>query len=667
MPDKPKPIPTTTDFPITARNLSGFQSGSGFQTGKMDALKIRSARAIRYHEPAAILPTPDTPRKPSHTPYKMDAAPLAKEVGDPDHVLSNMADNISRSIFQLTDAAAFQITIRPRTAGFPVSALVCSGDETLQDALSNYTALCFGNATISEESSQPARAHSGIRDGHLIIAHPLSDESDAMIGALSMAYPSGSRPLDERMNEAQSVARLIAQTLIEMRRSHALEIDRDAAVRRADNLARRAELDPLTTLYNATTFENKVREMVEDRRTPFAFIMIDVDNLRAVNELYGHQFGDLYLKAIAHSLRSTCPTPAVIGRLGGDEFCIALPLSPGADTYLNARLSRIRSAIQRGAAMLGKSDLGRVSIGASLYPKQAERFTVLFELADTALYASKHAGKPSYTVFSSNHHERFNNRSMHQRFDLAVKNQLIEPFFQPIVALETGVITGFEVLARWRDPHCGVLSPAAFEAVFKDHHMAQQLTRLIMRRAFEAYQAAGLTGSGIKISLNLTTFDLMCAEFVFDLQALLGDFGMDWSVLILEVTEKVMLDEPTGQLFRSLEEMHLRGATIALDDFGTGYGGLRHLTHWPVDLLKIDRFFVSTLGDNLRDRAIPEAIISIARNCGLSIVAEGIETPEQMRILQGMGCSKGQGFLFAPPMPATELSRISPRYDLDRL
>ncbi|MEM6324562.1 MAG: EAL domain-containing protein, partial [Pseudomonadota bacterium] len=171
----------------------------------------------------------------------------------------------------------------------------------------------------------------------------------------------------------------------------------------------------------------------------------------------------------------------------------------------------------------------------------------------------------------------------------------------------------------------------------------------------------------VSLAFNLTSFDLMNREFVFDFQNAISDVGIHWSSIVIEVTETVMLGERNGQVFRSLEELRTRGAKVALDDFATGYGGLRHLRSWPVDILKIDRGFIANLSAEARDRAIVEAIVSISKTFGFEVIAEGVETIEQAKILREMECHYAQGFLFGRPMESSYLSETFQGFDLDAI
>ncbi|KAA2312996.1 bifunctional diguanylate cyclase/phosphodiesterase [Pseudooceanicola sediminis] len=430
----------------------------------------------------------------------------------------------------------------------------------------------------------------------------------------------------------------------------ALEQDLSDSRKRALRLQRISETDPLTGLENTSTFEGKVRERLTDPDQPSAFILIDIDHFKMVNDLYGHQFGDTYLKTVSKAIYDSFQSGSVVGRLGGDEFGVLTDLPKLGDSYLRSLLSRCRNTILRATAYLNKPELGRVSIGAAHFPDHSTEYEHLYQKADLALYASKASGRGMATVYSEEVGNRFDQSELAKTFQTACRAGQVVPYFQPIIDLATGEARAFEVLCRWENPRHGVITAEMFSAIFEDHNLATLLTRHMIQSALK-YFSEGQRSLKVpaKMSLNVTYFDLMDREFVFDFQAALSDFNVDWSSIIIEVQETVVMGEQNGQVFRSLEELRRRGAQIALDDFGTGYGALRHLKNWPVDIVKIDKSFVRDLCTDYRDRAIVSSIIRLAKELGFSVVAEGIETRDQSTHLVAMGCEFGQGFIYGRP------------------
>ncbi len=205
--------------------------------------------------------------------------------------------------------------------------------------------------------------------------------------------------------------------------------------------------------------------------------------------------------------------------------------------------------------------------------------------------------------------------------------------------------------------------PAQFSTVFRDHSLAEKMTRTIMRRAFQDYgSSVSQTFPHRSLSINVTYFDLMNPEFVFDVQNAISETSFGWENLTIEVTEQIMLDDTNGQIRRTVKELRTRGARIALDDFGTGYGGLRHLSDWPIDFLKIDKAFVDKIGSDDKSVAILRALLAMANGLRVSVIAEGIETAQQAALLRDWGCRLGQGFLFDAPLPSGSLAGYDPKY-----
>lgn len=522
-------------------------------------------------------------------------------------------------------------------------------------------------AALQTMIGRPCRLRQATLHGsdYMLIALPFNGHRPASSGIIAFALHATEAGMHQLAATCANMARCaeILWTTHEGMSGLAYEII--TLTNRASRLQRIAEIDPLTQLENSASFEDKVRAKLSDDIGHAAFFVLDIDHFKQINDLYGHQFGDVYLKTIARSLRATVPEGSLVGRLGGDEFGVLTRIPKSGRSYLEGLLSRCRSGIQRATAMLGKPDLGKVSIGASQYPDHGTTYSTLYDHADAALYAAKESGRSVSAVFHPNQHQGYNNSELANRFQKAVSAGDIHPHFQPVVDLHNGRCAGFEILARWRNDRNHVLEPSQFSAIFRDHSLAEKMTRTIMYAAFSDYaRAIAPTGRRPRLALNVTFFDLMNPEFAFEVQSAVAETGFDWSLLTIEVTEQTMLGERSGQIFRSLNELRARGAKIALDDFGTGYGGLRHISTWPIDILKIDKFFIDGLPGNRRDGAVLEAVTGLAQRLGLVIVAEGIETAAQIAALKTLGCQYAQGFAFDRPLTGEGLFSYRDRYDL---
>lgn len=502
---------------------------------------------------------------------------------------------------------------------------------------------------------------------YVFLALPFSGHNDRAKGVFAVALHASQGNLQAKAEVCSHLA-LCAETYWATYDGMSdLAAEVVALANRAAHHQRVAETDALTQLENPASFEEKVGFQLAQELHHAAFIVVDVDHFKTINDLYGHQFGDQYLRTIGRALRASFPESSIVGRLGGDEFGIFTPTPSAGRSYLDGLLARCRASIQRATATLKKPDLGRVSIGASQYPEHGKSFCELYDRADAALYSAKESGRGAIATFHPGKHQRYNNADLTNRFRDAIDTGRIQPFFQPVVDLQDGHCTGFEILARWRNRQGQSLEPAEFSAIFRDHSLAELMTRTIIHAAFRDYASSiAPTGLPLRLALNVTFFDLMNPEFAFELQNAVSEHGFDWSLLTIEVTEQTMLGEPNGQVFRSLKELRARGARVALDDFGTGYGGMRHISNWPIDTLKIDKFFVDGLAGNDRDKAVLEAIMGMCQRLDLDVIAEGVETRQQIKALQKYDRVRAQGYAFERPLSGDDLHLFKRVYDLSK-
>lgn len=477
------------------------------------------------------------------------------------------------------------------------------------------------------------------------------------IGAMAVALATGHWSNRKVFETCAKVAALAATVLESGRSCQQLEADLADADKRMSTMMRSSEIDPLTKVENKSSFERKARERLKTSGRPAAMLGLDLDHFKQVNDLYGHQFGDQYLETVAEAIRISFPDKAIVGRTGGDEFCVLLDIPEVGSRYLDSVLTHVRRAIGRASAMLGKPKLGRVSIGVSLFPDHAEDYGELMGMADVALYVSKRGDRNTTTVFNSS---LGTPAEIEEKGGSApLKYNRITTFFQPVVALETDRWSGVEVLARWRDREGQMRLPDTFGWMFRDHRSASRLTLHIVEIALDQLARQGyLCGDGaLDVWINVTDQDLLSAEFVFDLQGVLMLHDIPWQKVVIEVNEESMLGEKNGSVFTSLKEIRRRGGRVALDDFGTGYAGLAHVSNWPIDIIKIDRSFVENVAGDAGARVVVQALLMIARAMDQKVVAEGIETPEQLSVMRALGCDYAQGFLLARPAPADRLAQ----------
>lgn len=500
--------------------------------------------------------------------------------------------------------------------------------------------------------------HQVLRNGQdITIAMLPLIHAESRLGVMAVAVGTQTWRSTKVFESCAHVAGLVAMSIAQGVSRHQLEVDLAEANRREKRLTRMAEIDRLTGVENKVSFNAKCQARLTNDARPAALLALDLDDFKSVNDVYGHLFGDAFLKTVADALRAALPPSSIIGRTGGDEFCVLLDIPEAKRGYLRTTISNLRLAIRRNVASLGKTDLGGLSIGVSLFPNQASGFETLLSFADSALYASKRTERNATTIYSSRLEgvlapSGLSDSGGQARFDNVTAH------FQPIFDLGTGQTAGVEILARWQDDDGEVRKPESFAWMFRDHRLASKLTFHVIEAAFAALSAEDLLSSEDvpKFWINVMDQNLLNPDFIFDLQTILTRFGVDWSRIVIEINEDSVLGARDGLVFSSLQEIRQRGGRIALDDFGGGQSGLSHVCQWPVDIIKIDRSLVQRLSDDHGASVVVEALVMVARKLNQQVVAEGIEMSKQAAQARALGCDMGQGFALAEPMSAQSLA-----------
>ena len=434
-----------------------------------------------------------------------------------------------------------------------------------------------------------------------------------------------------------------------------------------DRMRTLAYTDPLTQLPNRTLFEQRLDQALceADRgRDQVALIVLDVDRFKTVNDSMGHAAGDALLKEIAARLLRTVPATGTAARLGGDEFAIILPQIAGQETAMEtirAMLHGLDAPILFDGRLMNAS----VSAGAAIWPGDGGDADELLRSADLALYAAKGKGSGLVNGFRPAMRLEMEKRmTMLAKARAALTDDRIVPFYQPKIRMQTGEVVGFEALLRWHDPTIGLQAPHTILAALEDNELATHITDRMMDTVFADMRLWLDSGAPFgKIAINGAPADFLRGDFADRLLGRLADFGVPAERVELEVTESVFFGELVDSVERTLHGLHDAGVTIALDDFGTGYASLSHLKQFPVDVLKIDRSFVSRLTDTEEeeDAVIVAAVLNLAQNLRIMTVAEGIETAAQAAYLRRKGCDLGQGFLFSPAVAAAHVPALARR------
>jgi diguanylate cyclase (GGDEF)-like protein/PAS domain S-box-containing protein len=423
-------------------------------------------------------------------------------------------------------------------------------------------------------------------------------------------------------------------------------------------LTHQALHDAVTGLPNRTLFLDRVSmALARVRRNggAVAVLFMDLDRFKMINDSLGHETGDRVLTTIAGRLDQSLRGSDSVGRLGGDEFAVVCEVKAPDEASLVAE--RIATAIEAPIILDSGQMVVSASIGIALGEHDSTP-TDLLENADAAMYRAKERGKARVEVYDESM-RALTLRRLHVENALraAIEKEQLEVFYQAEVDLDNGNITGAEALVRWRDPARGLVSPGEFIPVAEETGLIVPLGAWVLREACREAADLDTFGWPIKISVNLSTRQLAHPGLVKLVADTLEEMNLEPSRLCLEITETVLMQDADRAVVL-LEELKALGVTLSLDDFGTGYSSLSYLRRFPVDVVKVDRSFVDGLVDRPGDASIVAAVRDVTRSLDLGVVAEGIETPEQLERLRALGYERGQGFLFARPGPADGLREL---------
>jgi diguanylate cyclase (GGDEF)-like protein/PAS domain S-box-containing protein len=433
-----------------------------------------------------------------------------------------------------------------------------------------------------------------------------------------------------------------------------------------DQLRHQAFHDQLTGLANRALFVEHLDQALRRQSRMgggLAVLFIDLDEFKAVNDLHGHTLGDELLRQAAERLRTTLRTADAIARIGGDEFA-ALFEGVGLGLDASAAAERVIESFAQPFLIESLEVFVTASMGMALNDSGTESAEDLIRNADLAMYAAKTANKGRYEVFSTNMHSTILDR-MQMEVDLrhALDQSEFEAYYQPIVTLPSGTIVGVEALIRWNHPQRGLVMPGEFIGVAESSGIIVQIGAWILRHAcqeFEVLTRGVSGGQNLGLSVNLSTRQLSDPLLIDTVRGALANSGLDARRLTLEITESAIMED-VPNTFRVLTELRSFGVKIAIDDFGTGYSSLSLLSEIPVDTLKIDQSFVTSVAKPPEPGRLIRAIQLLASDFGLRTVAEGVEELDQLEALEGLGCQAAQGFYFARPLPAMQLAELLER------
>jgi len=492
------------------------------------------------------------------------------------------------------------------------------------------------------------------RDYDSLIAHPAGD-ADRQLGGMKSYYvcKDGSHlPFESTRHVLRSGETYVIAA-----------ISRDIRARLAieEKLELLAQFDPLTGLPNRNLFQDRLAQamaLAKRNDWPMAVLFIDLDRFKLVNDTLGHSAGDKLLKAAATRLRGCIRSSDTVGRLGGDEFAAILSeLAKPADAGLVAQ--KFIDVLRQPFDLDGKETYISASIGITLFPADSDSAEALVMNADAAMYQAKDQGRNNYQYFTREMNERSLQRvHMEAALRRALDRTEFRLLYQPKAHLATGKICGFEALLRWQHSGKDMALPAEFIPVLEETGLIVPVGEWVLHTVcsqIKAWQKSGLKVPPVSVNLSARQFEQKNLRDA--VHKILSETEVEPSLIEFEITESLLMSDPEAAA-RTLGSLKESGVRLSMDDFGTGYSSLGYLKRFPIDTLKIDRTFVRDITTDADGATLIRAIIHLAQNLRLKVVAEGVETDEQLAFLRANGCDEMQGYLFAKPTEAEECGRM---------
>ncbi|UXY14065.1 EAL domain-containing protein [Chitiniphilus purpureus] len=425
-----------------------------------------------------------------------------------------------------------------------------------------------------------------------------------------------------------------------------------------------ANHDALTRLYNRTAMHEALGQAVtraSEEHRQLAVLFIDLDRFKAINDTLGHDVGDELLKVIAQRLRASLKESDLIARLGGDEFTVLLDNVHQVDDVAHVS-ERLLTELCKPIVIQGQELFVTCSIGISLYPGDGLQPAQLLKNADVAMYRAKELGKNNYQFFSPDMNARaFEHLVLENSLRYALERRELILHFQPQIDIVSGELEGVEALIRWEHPELGLIPPSSFIPLAEENGLIVPIGEWVLQescRMLKLWQVAGYMIP--RMAINLSARQFLREQLPQQVAAALASYEIPPQRIELEITESMIMQNPQRAV-SVLGELRAMGVKLAIDDFGTGYSSLSNLKHFPLDTLKIDRSFIVGVPEDEDSAAIAEAIVAMAKKLRLKVVAEGVETIQQMLFMRRSGCHAVQGYLYAMPLDADGLLRYLAR------
>jgi diguanylate cyclase (GGDEF)-like protein len=438
--------------------------------------------------------------------------------------------------------------------------------------------------------------------------------------------------------------------------------ERDKSLANANlELKRQATHDALTGIPNRVLFVEHLNLAVHERH-PFAVCVFDLDRFKIINDSLGHGAGDALLKHVSERLQSIVRSSDIVARAGGDEFLLVLR-DVGSNEEIEAFIVRWMAALSQPYQITGLELHVSPSVGIARYPRDGKGAEELLARADEAMYFAKRSGRKTFRFFDSSI-MGFSRERLEIEAELrgALAQNQLALHYQPKIDIATGEMRSVEALIRWRHPKRGFILPGEFIPIAEESGLIIEIGDWVIREACrQAREWQQRKLPFLRVAVNVSPLQFCQANFVKKVNAALKEHSLDATYLEIELTEATLMSnaETSVALLEQLSEL---GVVVAIDDFGTGYSSMSYLQRFPIDKLKIDRSFISDVASNAGDASIVRAIISLAHGLRLKVIAEGVESEEQLGILRRMGCDQYQGFFRSPAVPAAEIEKFA-RHD----
>jgi diguanylate cyclase (GGDEF)-like protein/PAS domain S-box-containing protein len=512
----------------------------------------------------------------------------------------------------------------------------------LQSELDNYAAAItreFGRPVRADHQALSAYAEPGLSDEHEWI-YVRKDGSQVPVNLSVTALRDEQGHINGYLN--------IAYDISERRRN-------------AETILHMAHHDALTELPNRALLMDRVEMAIRRGRrsnSAVAVLMLDLDHFKRVNDTLGHQAGDELLLAVARRIQNSLRDTDTVARLGGDEFVVVLT-DAGTRDELQENVKRIIHRITAPITIENQELLITTSIGGCLFPDDGEDAVALIKNADTAMYAAKTAGRNNFQWFSPEMQKQTEAKLvMTGAMQHALDNQQFSLHYQPEIHLASGELVGFEALIRWQHPQYGSISPDQFIPLAEETGLIMPIGEWVLRTACcEIVNIEKESGCRLTLAVNVSPRQFQHKDWIDIVRSAIKDSGIRPSQLELEITEGMLMDKPRESAL-VLHELREIGTGVVLDDFGTGYSSLSYLSRFPVSKIKIDRSFVRDLTQDSTDAAVIDAVIAMAHSLKISVIAEGIETGDQLAYLLKGGCDQGQGFYFSKAVSRAEIASL---------